>query len=136
MSKPKWNAQKKNEIKQKLTNGVWKCQMCHQEFIGPSALEIEHKLPLSRGGGNEFGNLTVLCKPCNRKRKNRMGDEHLKIIIKNIEKSYQKLDVELLRYEKELGLLDYEDVFETLNNLENITTDFHNTLVSEVIDHQ
>ncbi|MGI2270317.1 HNH endonuclease [Staphylococcus cohnii] len=136
MSKPKWNAQKKYEIKQKLTNGVWKCQMCHKEFIGPSSLEIEHKLPLSRGGGNELGNLTVLCKSCNSKRKNRMGDEHLKIIIKNIEKSYQKLDVELLRYEKELGLLDYEDVFETLNNLENITTDFHNTLVSEVIDHQ
>lgn len=28
-------------------------------------LEIDHKHPVSRGGGNEFGNLQLLCTPCN-----------------------------------------------------------------------
>lgn len=28
-------------------------------------LEIDHKHPVSRGGGNEIGNLQLLCTPCN-----------------------------------------------------------------------
>lgn len=28
-------------------------------------LEIDHKHPVSRGGGNEIGNLQLLCVPCN-----------------------------------------------------------------------
>ena len=41
-----------------------KCSYCgHTHRI--HYLEIDHKYPLSRGGGNEIDNLQLLCIPCN-----------------------------------------------------------------------
>lgn len=40
-------------------------------------LEIDHKLPVSRGGGNEFGNLQLLCTRCNM-RKGIQSDEEFR----------------------------------------------------------
>ena len=40
-------------------------------------LEIDHKYPLSRGGGNEIGNLQLLCTPCNM-RKGIQSDEEFR----------------------------------------------------------
>jgi len=40
-------------------------------------LEIDHKHPLSRGGGNEIGNLQLLCTPCNM-RKGIQSDEEFR----------------------------------------------------------
>ena len=41
-----------------------KCLYCGRTLrIG--SLEIDHKFPVSRGGGNEWSNLQLLCIPCN-----------------------------------------------------------------------
>jgi CRISPR/Cas system Type II protein with McrA/HNH and RuvC-like nuclease domain len=40
-------------------------------------LEVDHKYPLSRGGGNEVGNLQLLCTPCNM-RKGIQSDEEFR----------------------------------------------------------
>ena len=40
-------------------------------------LEIDHKYPISRGGGNEIGNLQLLCTPCNM-RKGIQSDEEFR----------------------------------------------------------
>ncbi len=40
-------------------------------------LEIDHKYPFSRGGGNEFDNLQLLCTPCNM-RKGIQSDEEFR----------------------------------------------------------
>ena len=40
-------------------------------------LEIDHKHPVSRGGGNEIGNLQLLCTPCNM-RKGIQSDEEFR----------------------------------------------------------
>lgn len=37
------------------------CQHCRET----RNLEIDHVVPLSRGGSNDFGNLQILCKSCN-----------------------------------------------------------------------
>ncbi|WRN23167.1 HNH endonuclease [Staphylococcus aureus] len=97
-------------------------------------MQIEHKIPISKGGTNEMSNLTVLCQKCNCSRKNRVGNEHLKNILKNIEKEMDKINIDLLAYEKEIGTLDNRDISEIINELESIYTDFHNTLVGEVLN--
>ena len=40
--------------------------------------ELEHKMPLSRGGGNEYVNLGVACKSCNRRKHTKTEEEYRK----------------------------------------------------------
>ncbi|MCE2463374.1 MAG: HNH endonuclease [Dehalococcoidia bacterium] len=40
-----------------------------------SYLEIDHKWPVSRGGGNEIGNLQLLCIPCNMRKRIQTDEE-------------------------------------------------------------
>jgi len=44
-----------------------RCQGCGRE----EDLEIDHILPISRGGGNQIDNLTLLCRHCNSSKGNR-----------------------------------------------------------------
>ncbi|ELJ9288505.1 HNH endonuclease [Staphylococcus pseudintermedius] len=134
MSRPKWNSDKKRKIKNELTQGIYKCAMCSNVFDNVDHLQIEHKIPVSKGGTNELSNLTVLCKKCNCSRKNRVGNEHLKIILKNVQKEMDKINIDLLAYEKEIGTLDNGDIAEIIDELERMYTDFYNALVGEVID--
>jgi hypothetical protein len=43
-----------------------KCSNCRSD----KDLEIDHKLPISRGGTDDIDNLTLLCKECNLKKSN------------------------------------------------------------------
>lgn len=44
----------------------YRCQICGATAQDGARLEIDHKHPVSRGGGNEPGNLWTLCFDCNR----------------------------------------------------------------------
>jgi len=50
--------------KQALARAKHRCQMpgCHHRHF----LEVHHKVPRERGGGNDFDNLVVLCSSCHR----------------------------------------------------------------------
>lgn len=37
------------------------CAMCRKLVEYPSGFELDHRVPLFKGGGNEDGNLQVLC---------------------------------------------------------------------------
>ena len=53
-----------------------KCSYCGHT-PAPRYLQIDHKHPLSRGGGNEIDNLQLLCISCN-KRKDILSDEEFR----------------------------------------------------------
>ena len=42
---------------------VTRCQNCHKK-LGGHRPEIHHKIPLSRGGSNDKGNLLAVCRRC------------------------------------------------------------------------
>ena len=46
----------------------WRCVLCGRgaKSEPPVELEVDHIVPVSRGGGDEEGNLRVLCVECNR----------------------------------------------------------------------
>lgn len=48
------------------------CQYCGQ--IG-GILEVDHKLPISKGGTNNLKNLTTACRKCNRQKKDKTIEE-------------------------------------------------------------
>lgn len=45
---------------------------CCSKCGAVSELEIDHIMPVSKGGGNEESNLQTLCKTCNRRKSSRM----------------------------------------------------------------
>jgi len=50
------------------------CEECLRENRLTAAEEVHHILPLSKGGGNEAGNLMALCKPCHSRITVQSGD--------------------------------------------------------------
>lgn len=50
------------------------CEQCSKEGKLTPAEEVHHILPLSKGGGNEAGNLMALCKPCHSRITAESGD--------------------------------------------------------------
>jgi uncharacterized phage protein (TIGR02220 family) len=46
-----------------------KCRLCQAE----ENIEIDHIHPVSRGGNSEIENLQLLCRPCNRRKRTRLG---------------------------------------------------------------
>jgi len=52
----------------------YKCMYCGHEFTG-GGLELDHVLPKSRGGKNEWINLVSACRKCNSRKNDRTPEE-------------------------------------------------------------
>lgn len=53
-----------------LRQGIWpECALCTRQAL-PSAMEIDHILPLSQGGEDVDDNVQVLCRWCHRMKTN------------------------------------------------------------------
>ena len=46
-----------------LYSQYYKCAVC-KELLNPAAVDIDHIIPLYRGGDNSLSNLQALCKNC------------------------------------------------------------------------
>jgi len=44
----------------------FRCQLCGATAKHRARLEVDHKIPLAKGGSNDQSNLWTLCFPCNR----------------------------------------------------------------------
>jgi len=66
-----------------LSKFNFKCSYCGVDAV-KSALEIDHIIPISRGGSNDFINLVTACKSCNRGKYNKILNEENLSIIKEI----------------------------------------------------
>jgi 5-methylcytosine-specific restriction endonuclease McrA len=52
----------------------WRCQYCGDK-LGWDTIEIEHVMPVSRGGQTTWLNCVATCKPCNSEKDNRTPEE-------------------------------------------------------------
>ena len=49
------------------------CQGCGRDYaFDTRVLEVDHIMPKSDGGTDAYGNLTLLCPPCNKEKRDRM----------------------------------------------------------------
>ena len=63
----------------------WKCVYCgsclyYDDDDEDDNVEIDHKLPISRGGTSDFENLQATCAYCNRRKGSKTHEEYLKYI--------------------------------------------------------
>ena len=61
-------------IKKEIKDEVWnrdngECVECGLK----KDLEFDHIIPYSKGGADSVNNLQILCRPCNRKKSNKIG---------------------------------------------------------------
>ena len=54
-----------------LMRDDYSCQICGATVKDGAKLEIDHIIPVSKGGSNKEKNLQVLCQKCNREKHNR-----------------------------------------------------------------
>ncbi len=71
------------------------CQYCgrhRRDLRGRQFLTRDHVLPISRGGGNAWGNVVTSCSPCNSRKGNRLPREAgLKLLATPSEPNYVHL---------------------------------------------
>ncbi len=56
----------------------YRCQYCGRhrgDLRGREFLTRDHVVPISRGGGNDWGNVVAACSPCNNRKGNRLPRE-------------------------------------------------------------
>ncbi len=55
----------------------WTCYYCGHKNQGKNevVLQVDHKLPLSKGESNNFENLVTSCRACNLKKSDKFGDK-------------------------------------------------------------
>jgi 5-methylcytosine-specific restriction endonuclease McrA len=69
----------------------YECQKCFKNLISlESERVVDHKIPLSKGGGNSISNLWLLCLVCDRAKKDNLEEdlvaEYIKGKLKYLEK--------------------------------------------------
>ena len=55
----------------------WQCRYCHKPATEKNKLELDHVVPVSRGGPSVVGNLVAACRRCNRKKGNQNVEDFL-----------------------------------------------------------
>lgn len=52
----------------------WRCQYCGADLTW-SSIEVEHVMPVSRGGSTSWTNCVAACRPCNKRKRNMTPEE-------------------------------------------------------------
>jgi len=60
----------------------YSCHYCSKKELSGLDLNIDHYIPISKGGTNELNNLVVSCHSCNSKKKSKMPEEFKELINK------------------------------------------------------
>ena len=56
----------------------WRCDGCDTFIENPRFFEVDHDVPVSKGGSDDMLNLVLICGPCNRTKSNKMTREELR----------------------------------------------------------
>ena len=65
-------------IRDRYVEGHPMCEMCQKEGRFAPAEEVHHKIPISKGGTHDRGNLMSLCKSCHTKIHFDIGDRQVR----------------------------------------------------------
>ena len=68
-----------DEVETALTERAKVCTYCQApvDFTKKRRMNLDHALPISRGGGAQIANMVVACGPCNRAKGEQTAEEYL-----------------------------------------------------------
>ena len=124
---------KRKSISKKLRFEIFKRDSFTCQFCGKSSpsviLEIDHILPVSKGGDNDILNLITTCFDCNRGKKNTLlPDQNVleKQIsqLKELNQKREQLEL-LVKWKKELRLLSQKSLEHAIEIWEEKTPGYH-----------
>ena len=101
---------KRRRISQKKRKEVFvrdlrRCAYC-EELLPFREMEVDHKIPVADGGGDEFDNLQVTCRSCNEDKGDLTDDEYLDELKLRDERS-RGAERRLAEYLDEAGDFDF-----------------------------
>ncbi len=70
------------------------CEYCSQE-IAPKDYSLDHRLPLARGGKNDYSNLHLVCKSCN-SMKGQLTEEEF-VLLRTFLKDKPEMEADITR---------------------------------------
>jgi len=82
------NKVKRKKFSKEFRNNIferdnYECQRCYKNLIDlETERRIDHKIPLSKGGGNSVKNLWLLCEECDKRKKDTIEEELMQEYIK------------------------------------------------------
>jgi 5-methylcytosine-specific restriction endonuclease McrA len=92
------------------------CQYCNKRFP-VKELTLDHVMPVSRGGGKSWENLTTACHPCNRKKGNRTPAEaHMPLLSRPTKLAWSPtFDVQVKTEKVDVLWAPYLDMLSVMN---------------------
>ncbi|WFP50190.1 HNH endonuclease [Methylomonas sp. EFPC3] len=72
-SRPEGRSVPRNVMLKVVRRDNHTCQLCHAH-VPDDEIEFDHIIPFSRGGATTVENIRLLCRSCNRKKSNALGE--------------------------------------------------------------
>lgn len=94
------------------------CVYCGCNELSNERLQIDHFIPLSRGGVNQARNLVAACQSCNAEKGDMLAEEYRAYLCALLKQSSHLFDYENSCYGVEIGLLSNDDLERVLSRHE------------------
>lgn len=120
--RPKRMALKKKQWSRILAKSCGSCVYCGfgKDYSADIVIEIDHFVPLSRGGTNAMSNLVAACSDCNAEKSDMLVEEYRAYLEALTDAPYWLFDYENGEYGPDAGIISQEELEHVLRRCQRL----------------